>query len=134
MYKNRQRVYNEYLAQAQAIPTNTTTAGNKGPIKAHNTMGGLELNIVAASPGSIGSGKSLTVTMLDCDTYNGAFVALPQVFKITYASAKTFAADDLIGVLPIPSTCRQFIKVNITTDDATPPTGTIDIFPTYLPR
>lgn len=133
MYKHRQRVYNEYLAQAQAIPVNTTTAGNKGPVKAHNTMGGLELAIVAASAGTMSSGKSLTVTLLDCDTYNGTFAALPQVFKITYGSAKTFAADDLIGVLPIPSTCRQFVKVNVTTDD-TAPTGAIDIFPTYQPR
>lgn len=133
MYKHRQRVNGEYLAKAQTIPQNSSVAGNSGPIRAHNTMGGLELLAVAKTTLTLAATKSITITISDCDTETGTYVALPQVFKATYASGKVFAADDLIGVLPLPSTCRQFVKVTIATDDAAA-TGTLDIFSGYLPR
>ena len=133
MYNQKLRVNGEYLAKAQTVPVNTTAAGNSGPIRADNTMGGLELQIVAATAIAISAGKSLTVNLLDCDTQGGTFATLPQSFKATYASAKSFKAGELIGVLPLPSTCRQFVKVSLTTDD-TAPTGTVDIFAGYNPR
>lgn len=133
MYKSILRANGEYLAKGQAVPVNTTTAGNAGPIRAHNTMGGLELQIVGATAGGISAGKTLTVKVQDCDTQGGTYADIPQRFIMTYGTAKTFKVGELLGVLPLPTTCRQFVKASITTDD-TAPTGTLDIFAGHNPR
>ena len=133
MYKNILRVNGDYLAKAQALPVNTSAPGNGGPIRAHNTQGALELAIVAATQVGFSSGKSLTVTVQDCDTQNGSYADVPVLFKKTFAGATTIKAGEVIGVLPLASDVRPFVKVKLTTDD-TAPTGTVDVFTTYLPR
>lgn len=133
MYGHKLRVNGEYLAKGQVVPVNTSTPGNSGPIRAHNTSGGLELQIVAATACTMSAGKTLTVKMLDCDTQTGSFAEIPQRFAATYAGAKTFKAGEVIGVLPLPTTCRQFVKCTLQTDD-TAPTGTVDVFAGYNPR
>lgn len=134
MYKNILRVNGEYLAKAQALPVNTSAPGNGGPIRAHNTQGALELALVAATQVGFTAGKSLTVTVQDCDTQSGSYADAPVLFKKTFvAGANTIKAGEVIGVLPLASDVRPFVKVKLTTDDAAP-SGTVDVFTTYLPR
>lgn len=88
---------------------------------------------MAASQVTISAGKSLTVTVQDCDTQGGTYVDVPVLFKKTFAGATTIKAGEVVGVLPLASDVRQFVKVKLATDD-TAPTGTVDVFTTYLPR
>lgn len=132
MYGHMLRVHGEHLAKGQALPKNTQAVGNGGPQRAGALMGAAEVAAVAATPVTLGDGKSLTLMLEDSDD-GVAFAALPVSFRRSAPGGRTWVGGEVLGRLPLPSDCRRHVRVVIGTDDAGA-SGTVDVVFDYLPR
>lgn len=128
-----QQVYGEWLANAQALPQNTSADGNEGPIQVNGTLGGIEVVVRANTAIAIADTKALTVKLQHRDK-GGAFADLATVVNLAAAAGSgTIAKGAELGRFALPSTVKAEVKAVITTTDAAA-SGKLDVIPTYLPR
>jgi hypothetical protein len=127
------QVYGQSLANAQALPLNTSADGNEGPLKVGGAMGALELLVRVNAAIGIADTKALTVKLQHRDGAD-AFVDLATIYTITAAAGSgALAKGKELARFALPSTVKDEIKAVISTTDAAA-TGKIDILPVYLPR
>lgn len=133
MYNHMLRLYGTDLASAQTLPTNTSAVGNGGGQSAGGLLGSTEMVMVAASTVTLTVGKSITLSLQDSDD-NETFATVPMTSTCTATStAYSWNAGDVILRLPVPSSAREYVRVNMATDD-TSASGTVDVVFDYLPR
>jgi hypothetical protein len=136
MYKidgltNYANVYGQNLADAQALPQNTTWTGPA--VKLAGTLGGIEVVVRAHSALALADTKTLTVKLRHAGA-DLAYADLATVYAATAAAgsgAKPKNAE--LARFVLPSNVKANVLATVTTDDAAA-TGTLDIIPTYLPR
>jgi hypothetical protein len=128
-----QRAYNEYYASGQTVPQNTNADGDDGPRQNSGAMGGISITAVAKTDVAIADTKTLTITVLDCDSETGSYVEIGKICVLLSSGATTYEAGTVLGQFILPPSARSWTKINIATDDATA-TGTIDVFAEMIPR
>lgn len=133
MYKQQLRVYGEYLAKEQSIPTNGEQEGNQGAGKAGSMLGAGELVLAAAGEVRIANGKTLRVKLTGSKD-NKVFSTLPVSFsKQASSNSMQFSSGEVMARLPLASDTPSFVKVIIGTNDSGA-SGSVDAFFEYLPR
>lgn len=128
------KVYGEYFTKDQAVPQNTNADGNQGPIVMEGDLASQEVVGRVGSAITIAATTTITIKLMhapDDGTGNpGAYTDLDTVFT---AGDGTIAADaELFRFVP-PTNVQKYVKVNVATTDAAA-TGTLSVFPSYLPR
>lgn len=136
MYDHDLKVYGGYLAKAQTVPQNDSADGNGGGQQISGTQGGIEVIAkVGATALGLADTKVFTIA-LQQSSDNGvadAYAALHTLYTVTASGATVVAAGTELGRFIIPTNAERYIKAVLTSDDAAM-TGTVDIYPVYLPR
>ena len=130
---NRLKVDGEFLATGQTVPTNTNADGDEGSKELAGTLGGLEVVVSAKTAVTLANTKKFTAKLMD-SADNSSFADIPGASVVKTSSGSAWAAGSILARIPIPSTARRYIKLNIATDDTTPPTGTVDAFVDFLAK
>lgn len=132
MYNHTLRVHGETFGDKVVLPKNTTLALT-GIVRCGASMGGLEVVVVAESPVTITATKAITLTLQHSDdgaTYTDVPVRLERPCP---AGDNAFVVKDVIGRLPLPSNCKQYVKATLGTTD-TAAAGDVTVMLSLLPR
>lgn len=133
MYKHTLRVNGEYLAKAQALPSNTNVVGNGGSVKAGSTMGAVEIVMAAADAVTIPANTQLVLQLEGSDN-NSSFSTMPVNYTEAIGSeGKTCKAGEELARLPVPSNAPKHVRCRVVTNKSGV-TGTVDVFCDFLPR
>ncbi len=134
MYKHDVKEDGQYLAKKQAVPQNDTAVGNGMFVEnCGGTMGGIEIVAVVDTEVGLADTKVLSVRLQD-SADGTTYADLETIATVTADSASfTLAAGTQLGGRIVRNADRDYIRVSITTDDAAA-TGTISVYPRYLPR
>lgn len=130
---NRLKVADEFLATGQTVPTNTNVDGDEGSKELAGTLGGLEVIVSAKTTVTLANTTKLTCKLMD-SADNSSFADIAGASVVKTSAGAAWAAGTILARIPIPSNARRYIKLNIATDDTTPPTGTVDAFVDYLAK
>jgi hypothetical protein len=129
---------NDYLAEAQAVPQNTTAAGNGGAKYVAGIQAAAEILAIANEAVVIAAGKNFTIKIQDCETALGTFADLTTIFSLaspasetTYAAGYEFKTGEERYALPTDA--KDYVKASIVTTDAAAD-GKLDIVLHYIPR
>lgn len=133
MYRNILRIHDTQPASRQEMPRNATVQGNGGAHHAGGLLGTTEMVMVAATPVTLGDGKSLTLGLED--SADGiAFAPVPVSFRRTFSGGpRTWEPGDVLARLPVPSDCRARIRVVFGNDDPEA-SGSVDVLFDVQPR
>lgn len=124
-------VYGQNLADAQALPQNTSWVG--APVKLAGTLGGIEVVARAHTALSLADTKTLTVKLRHAGA-DAIYSDLCTLYTHTAAGGDGAVAKNTeLGRFVLPSTAKANVLATIVTDDAAA-SGGLDIIPTYLPR
>lgn len=127
------QVHGQSLANAQALPQNTSADGNEGPLKVGGALGAFEVLVRVNAAITVADTKALTVKLQHRDG-SDAFADLATIYTITAAAGSgSLAKGKELARFALPSTVKEEIKAVITTTDAAA-AGKIDVLPVYLPR
>lgn len=133
MYNHMLRIHGCHLATAQTLPCNTNAVGNGGARSVGGLLSGVEMVMIAASDVAIGASKSITLSMED-SADKITFTAVPVTCRrMASSSGQAWKKGDVIARLPVPSDCKEYIRVIIATDDASA-SGSVDVLFDYMPR
>lgn len=124
-------VYGENLANAQALPQNTTWTGTA--VKLAGTLGGIEVVARAHTALNVADTKTVTIKLRHAgsDLVYSDLVTLYTHTAAAGSGAKPKNTE--LGRFVLPSDAKVNVLATIVTDDAAA-TGQVDIIPTYLPR
>ncbi len=126
-------IHGQGLANAQALPKNTSVDGNEGPLEVSGTNGAIEVVARIHADATIANAKTLTVKLQHSDD-GVTFSDLGVVGALTAAAGSgALPADTELGRFALPSNVKEYLKTVIVTDDPAA-VGKIDVIPTYLPR
>lgn len=128
-----QRAYGEYYASGQTVPANDQADGNVGALENSGAMGGIEVVAVAKTAIILSSAKQLQIAIYQRTSTSYSYTLLGTPVLYTASPTKTWAAGDVIGRFVLPSDAQKYTKAVLATDDAAV-SGTIDVFPSLLPR
>jgi len=137
-YDTIQRAYGEYYASAQALPQNTMSGGDDGAQQNSGAMGGIEIITQVQAAMTLTHTGTLHVLVMHA-TYDSAayYQTLPgYACSVTPGpgdGTEAYAVGTVLGRFVLPSDTYRYTKVAIKTDDRFA-TGSLDIFPSLLPR
>jgi len=120
---------NDYLASEQSIPS-SSTVGDEGSVLVGNTLGKLEVVVVAHSAVDIKNGSTFTVKLQessdDADSDAYADIQGGTFISVSGGSGTTYSAGEVIGRYTINNGDEKYIKCYL--DGGASDTGTIDVF------
>lgn len=124
-------VYGENLADAQALPQNTTWTGPA--VKLAGTLGGIEVVARAHTALTVADTKTVTVKLQHAGS-DLDYADLVTLYTLTASGGSgAIAKNTELGRFVLPSDVKTNVRAVVTTDDAAA-TGALDVIPTYLPR
>ena len=133
MYDHELKVYGQYLAEAQALPQNTSADGNGAELDLFGVQGGVEIVAKVNEELALADTKTASIKLQHKDV-DGAYEDLATIYSVTADGATTVDADTVLGRFVVPSsTKRGGLKAVLTTDDAAAD-GSVDIYPRMLAR
>ena len=132
MYKHNLKVYGDYLAKEQALPQNTSANGNGNEVRLGGTMGGIEIVLECIALITLADTKVLTIKLRD-SADGTTYADLETVYTVTASGETTVAAGTIMARFILPTDCNDYIMATLTSTDAAL-TGSVSIYPTYLPR
>ncbi len=129
------KVYGESFFDDTTVPQNDTTNSDGYNVSTCAVLGSFRVKaVVGDTKISLANGQALTITLQDSDTdVDGDYAALATIYTITASGATELAVGADLGEIVLPYTAKQFVRATITTDDVAA-TGTIMVYPVYLPR
>jgi len=133
MYKHHLKVYDEYLAKAQALPQNTTADGNGALLRVKGAMGGVAATAQINTALTLAAGKQLSVKLYQDPGETGVFEYLADLCTASGANANLSNVGHILGQYVFPETLAGPVKATLTTDDGSA-AGKLDIFLEYLAR
>ena len=129
------KVYGESFFDDTTVPQNDTTSSDGYSVSGHAVLGSYRIKaVVGDTKINLLDTQVLTVTLQDSDTdVDGDYADLATVYTITASGATELAVDEELGELVLPYDTKTYVRAVVTTDSAAA-TGTISVYPVYLPR
>ena len=101
MYDNILTSSNDYLSSSQAVPQNTNADGDEGSKRINGSLGALQIVVKCKTAITLAASKTLTLTVKDSADDSSFSTIVTE--EIATGSGLTYAADDVIARLAIPS-------------------------------
>jgi len=133
MYNHDLKEIGSKLATAQSLPQNTNAYGDEGSKEFHKTLGAVQVKVTCNEAISIAATKKLEIEMYD-SADDSTFAVVPGTkVTITDSTPSTYAADDVLARIGLPSSLRRYCKIRFLTDDASA-SGKVDAWLDFLPH
>lgn len=127
------RNYEEQFFDDTTVPQNTTLASSY-VLCLGKTNDSIEVFVeVGETDIALADTTSLTVQLFEADTEGGAQTLLATIYTITASGATTLDAGTELARYAIATDRKRWITAKVITTDAAA-TGTINVFPVYIPR
>lgn len=133
MYDHRLEFASQIFEAGMTLPVSTSAVASAA-MRAGGAEGRLAICVKAADANVVMAiAKKLTLSITECDTETGSFIAAPYDVQAVRTLAAALAAEqgeELINLI-VPRHAKKWIKVTVATDDAAA-AGLIDVFLEYL--